>query len=124
MKIQHIILVAMLLFFPIGVLGGMIESLENGKQIYKESCRVCHGDNGDGQTFVRNAIKIPPTDFTDKALIVQLTVERMRRAILMGKPGTAMPSWRYDLTAPQVNDVIIYIRKEIMGDVLAVPVLP
>jgi len=106
------------------VSGGMQESLKNGKEIYRAYCSVCHGDKGDGQSFVRNVIKKPPLDFTDKSLVEQFSVERMRWAILLGKPGTAMPAWRYDLTALQVSDVITYIRKEIMGLELTEPVSP
>jgi len=103
---------------------GLPESLKNGKKIYREYCGVCHGDKGDGQSFVRNVIKTPPLDFTDKINADQFTVERMRWAILLGKPETAMPAWRFDLTPLQIGDVITYIRKEMMRLELTEPVPP
>jgi len=120
-KITFLIL---LFILPVAASGSMQESLQNGKGVYRAYCSVCHGDKGDGQSFVRNVIKAPPLDFTNKELADQFSVERMRWAILLGKPGTAMPAWRYDLTALQVSDVITYIRKEIMGLELAEPVSP
>jgi len=117
-------LLLLLFLFPVIASGGLQESLKNGKEIYHAYCSVCHGDKGDGQSFVRNVIKTPPLDFTDKKLADQFSVERMRWAILLGKPGTAMPAWRFDLTLLQVSDVITYIRKEIMGLELTEPVSP
>ncbi len=114
----------LLFLLPVVASGGLQESLQNGKAIYRAYCSVCHGDKGDGQSFVRNVIKTPPRDFTDKTQADQFSVERMRWAILLGKPGTAMPAWRFDLTALQVSDVITYIQKEIMGLYLAEPVSP
>ena len=118
------LLLLQLFLFPLLANGGQPESLKNGKEIYKDYCSVCHGDKGDGQSFVRNVIKMPPLDFTNKALADQFTVERMRWAILLGKPETAMPAWRFDLTLLQISDVITYIRKEMMGLELTEPVSP
>ncbi len=117
-------LLILLFLFPVLAYGGLPESLKNGKEIYRAYCSVCHGDKGDGQSFVRNVIKTPPLDFTKKELADQFTVERMRWAILLGKPDTAMPAWRFELTALQISDVITYIRKEIMGLKLTAPVSP
>jgi len=123
-KITPLLFVTLLLIPPMVASADLQESLQNGKKIYHDYCSVCHGDKGDGQSFVRNVIKIPPLDFTDKKLVDQFSVERMRWAILLGKPGTAMPSWRFDLTALQISDVITYIQKELMGLELEEPVSP
>jgi len=119
---NKVVALLLLLLLPVAASGGLQQSLQNGKAIYQAYCSVCHGDKGDGQSFVRNVIKTPPRDFTDKTQADQFSVERMRWAILLGKPGTAMPAWRFDLTARQVADVITYIRKEIMGLELTEPV--
>jgi len=118
------LLLSLLFLFPALASGGLPESLKNGKAVYQAYCSVCHGDKGDGQSFVRNVIKTPPLDFTNKELVDQFSVERMRWAILLGKPDTAMPAWRFDLTPLQISDVITYIRKEIMGLKLVEPVSP
>ena len=85
-----------------------------GRKIYHERCKVCHGNQGDGKTFVANVLLPPPKNFTEKNK-EPLTLERMIRSVTEGRPNTAMMPWKKVLTKEEIHSVVLYIRKELMG---------
>ena len=82
--------------------------------IYRHYCSVCHGDKGDGKSRARNSFAIPPRDYTSPESAIELTRERMIHSITNGRPGTAMISWRTELTAAEIEAVVDYIRGKFM----------
>jgi mono/diheme cytochrome c family protein len=74
--------------------------LSLGEALYRFNCATCHGDAGEGA--------IGPSLRTDEFLSLA-DDEYLFEAIVRGRPGTAMPSWRH-LSADNVADLIQYMR--------------
>lgn len=73
--------------------------IENGSRLYTGQCITCHGPMGNGVAGVdlrRGAFKRVTTD------------EELRKVITGGVPGTAMQ--KFDLSAPEQNQLVAYIR--------------
>ena len=89
--------------------------LEMGKIVYLERCKVCHGMRGNGKSFAANVLNPPPRNFTSEQSKKQLTRERMINSATNGRPGTAMMSWKENLSKEEIRAVVHYIRRELMG---------
>jgi mono/diheme cytochrome c family protein len=87
--------------------------------LYHNYCSVCHGDAGDGQSRARGSLNPPPRDFTTPQAMQELTRERMIAAVKGGVPGTAMVSWKTQLTDTQIAAVVDYVRDTFMRASLA-----
>lgn len=91
------------------------ETASRGDVLYHNYCSVCHGDRGDGQSRARNSLVPPPTDFTTPQAISRLTRERMLDAVRHGRPGTAMTAWTSQLSEPEIEAVVDYVRNFLMA---------
>ena len=89
--------------------------IETGRDIFHKHCQACHGDKGDGKTFAANVLNPPPKNFTAEKSKQTLTTERMIRSVSKGRMGTAMMPWESRLTAKEIQAVVTYIRKKLMG---------
>lgn len=85
------------------------------EMIYKNNCSVCHGDRGDGRSRASTSLVPPPRNFTTAS---GLTREKMIHAVTNGKLGTAMTSWKTQLSAPQIAAVVDYVRSTFMQDII------
>ena len=85
-----------------------------GEKIYHNYCSVCHGDKGNGQSRARGSFAVPPRDYTSPESAVELSRERMIHSVTNGRPGTAMISWKTELTAAEIEGVVDYIRAKFM----------
>lgn len=85
-----------------------------GRDIYNFYCYFCHGYAGDAQTLASRFLSPPPRNFTAISPEV-LTYDRMRKALLEGRPGTAMKSFRGRLDDNQIDAVISFIRSSFMN---------
>ncbi len=74
-----------------------------GAVLYHNYCSVCHGDKGNGQSRATGALSTPPRDFTSEASRRELTRERIVLAITHGRPGTAMVSWKTQLSEADIG---------------------
>ena len=83
--------------------------------IYKENCSVCHGDKGDGRSRASTSLFPPPRNFTTAS---DLTRERMILTVTHGKRGTAMTSWKTQLSEQQIGAVVDYVRNNFMQEVI------
>lgn len=79
--------------------------------LYHDYCSVCHGDRGDGNSRAKNSLVPPPRDFTRAS---ELTRDTMITIVTYGKPGTAMTSWKTQLTAKEIEAIVDYVRKTFM----------
>jgi mono/diheme cytochrome c family protein len=70
--------------------------------VYHNYCSVCHGDKGDGNSRASGALSTPPRNFRSEASKRELTRERITAAITHGVPGTAMVSWKSNLSAADI----------------------
>ncbi|MFT4579106.1 MAG: mono/diheme cytochrome c family protein [Nitrospinales bacterium] len=88
---------------------------ETGRDIFFKHCKACHGNKGDGKTFAANVLNPPPKNFTSEKSKQQLTEERMTRSVTDGRKGTAMMPWESRLTSNEIEAVVNYIRRKLMG---------
>ncbi|QPJ64095.1 MAG: cytochrome c [Candidatus Nitrohelix vancouverensis] len=84
--------------------------LTEGQLVYEESgCVHCHGIQGDGEGFLSVGMVPRPTDFSNGNVMLLRSDSALTKAIRLGMPGTAMPSYR-NFTDRQVRAVVGYLR--------------
>jgi len=89
---------------------------DNAARLYAETCSVCHGEKGDGNSHASAGLKPPPKDFTTHEAKQKLTIEYMIHVIAHGKPGTAMVGFSARLSDKQISSLAAYIRTRFMRD--------
>lgn len=77
---------------------------ENGADIFREKCSMCHAINGKGYA----ALKTP--DFTDPKWQAAHPDKELMNAIENGVKGTAMVSFKGKLSQQEMTAVLKYIR--------------
>ncbi len=82
---------------------------EVGLQLYQRYCKVCHGEEGDGDGIMTNLMGIMPMDHTNPNETNRLDNAELVRSILDGK-GKFMPPWRGILSQSDVEALVSYIR--------------
>ena len=80
-----------------------------GEQLYRESCALCHGENGDGRGARSMGLDRRPANFTDPIWSRADGASRAYQAITDGVPGTAMPAWRAVLSADDRWALVAFI---------------
>lgn len=83
--------------------------LQEGRRIYNERCYFCHGYDGDARTVASRFLQPPPRDFAALAPD-ELGREAMIRAVMRGRPGSAMMSFAQVLSRDEIELVVDYIR--------------
>jgi cytochrome c553 len=80
---------------------------------WDNSCASCHGSDGKGQTKTGKKLKIK--DYTDASVQAGLKDDEMAKAITEGIKGDngkeKMKSFKDDLSADEVKDLVGFIRK-------------
>jgi len=84
------------------------ESRSRGQKIYMDKCAACHGLKGDGQGEMGKAFNPPPSDFTDRHMMKEMTDGEIYWKISTGRG--AMPSYRKELTEKERWDLVNYIK--------------
>ena len=83
-------------------------SLARADLLYQESCAVCHGARGDGDTEKARTLDPRPASFRDPDRLRDLSPYRVYNALTFGVPGTAMAS--FDSLTPQERwDLAFYV---------------
>lgn len=97
-----------------------------GAYIYHNYCSVCHGDKGDGQSRAKEGLDPSPRNYTTPEAAVELSRERMIDSVTHGRPGTAMIAWGSELSGPEIEGVVDYVRKTFMklGNTATAHVVP
>ena len=84
--------------------------------LYHNYCSVCHGDKGDGKSRATGSLSTVPRDFTSADSKRELSRERIAAAIEHGRPGTAMVSWKSQLSANDIAKLAEYVHTRfVMG---------
>lgn len=78
-----------------------------GKRIYVEMCKTCHG--ADGRGLGAMAFNPPAADLTSADVQAKLD-SRLYNSIHEGRSNTAMGAWKHSLSPKEVLDVMSYIR--------------
>src|SRR5262245_26671006 len=68
-----------------------------GKGLYEKHCVACHGPQGKGDGPAGRMLKPPAADFTS-ATSKQKSEPDLLQTVENGKPGTAMPPWKSQLS--------------------------
>lgn len=80
---------------------------EKGKRVFGIHCVNCHGQSGKGDGPIGKALVPPAANLT---ALGKKSDKDILRSIIKGRPGTAMPSWKHDLSSQEIHDVLAYIR--------------
>lgn len=80
---------------------------QKAAQIYAAHCVSCHGAAGNGNGPAAGALKPNPANFH----VRQPSSERARDVLNNGVPGTAMPAWKGQLSAEQIELLIPYVQQ-------------
>jgi cbb3-type cytochrome c oxidase subunit III len=78
-----------------------------GKSVYITNCINCHGTNGHGDGPMGQMLIPPAADLTS---LGEKSDKEILTTIRNGRPGTAMPSWKNDLSVQDIADVLSYVR--------------
>jgi len=81
--------------------------LQEGKRLYEQYCRFCHGDQGKGNAYDVTPL---PADLTSAA-VQQKSDAELTQTIHEGERGTAMGSWKWELSEKDKQDILLYIRR-------------
>jgi len=100
--------------------------IEEGKILFQQNCRPCHGSKADGEGPWSNAFRLKPANFRDPGTIGTIVENYPVWRIKKGGPGlpaeatpwdSTMPPWEPDFTDDQ-------IWKIIMGEYVTADVSP
>lgn len=81
--------------------------LQEGKRLYDEFCRFCHGEQGKGKAY--NQVSPPPPDLTAPAVQMKSNAE-LGNTIHEGEPGSPMGAWKWTLSEKDKKNVLLHIR--------------
>lgn len=89
-----------------------------GRRLFVFYCTACHGPQGKGNgpsadtVWARN--KIRPRDLTDSSYFAAKTDQELFSTLSLGGAhmgkSVYMPAWTASLTAPQIKDLLSYVR--------------
>jgi mono/diheme cytochrome c family protein len=88
----------------------MAQRTVDAAALYHNYCSVCHGDKGDGKSRASGSLSTVPRDFSSPESKRELSPERIAAVITHGKPGTAMVSWKTQLSATDIERVAAYVH--------------
>jgi mono/diheme cytochrome c family protein len=80
-----------------------------GADIYRQECRACHGETGDGDGPAGRALDPAPTNFRDPAWSRSATPLEAYAAVTNGVPDTAMLAWDIALEPEERWDVAFHV---------------
>ncbi len=88
----------------------LADPVRRGEVVFKTSCILCHGVNGDGMGRASVLFDPPPADLTrsDKNDTYKKMIITMGGAA-MGR-SEVMPIWGQELSEQQIDDVVAYLR--------------
>ena len=80
-----------------------------GLELYRNYCRVCHGEDGDGEGIMTKLMGMTPMDHTNRTETDRLSNRELISSIMDGK-GRFMPAWRGTLSQSDAEALVSYIR--------------
>lgn len=83
--------------------------VEKGKDIYRESCRHCHGFSGQGDGEMADYLSPRPANLASQTTQAK-TDQELQEVILKGRTGTSMVGFEGALEESQLNDLLAFIR--------------
>jgi mono/diheme cytochrome c family protein len=82
---------------------------ERGRVIYEQRCLDCHGSEGRGDGRMALSLSPRPGNLISAATSAK-SDEDLLKIIANGRPRTAMPAWKDELSDEDQRNVLAYIR--------------
>jgi mono/diheme cytochrome c family protein len=83
--------------------------MDFGKRIYEQRCLDCHGPEGRGDGVKAPSLSPRPGNLVSAAISAKSDKDLLK-IIANGRPHTAMPAWRDELTEEEQREVLRYLR--------------
>src|SRR5262244_2860413 len=80
---------------------------ERGREIYEQRCLDCHGSEGRGDGSKASSLSPRPGNLVSAATSAK-SDQDLLKIIANGRPRTAMPAWKDELTEEEQRDVLRY----------------
>ncbi|HEV7222759.1 MAG TPA: redoxin domain-containing protein [Pirellulales bacterium] len=87
-----------------------------GKLVYQVYCNRCHGPEGRGDGPSAAELKPPPRDLHARPLKHGAAPAQLRKVIVEGVPGTAMPSAGQALSPSDVEALVAFVQTLVAQD--------
>ena len=81
-----------------------------GKSIYEANCSPCHGMKGEGDGPAGANLNPKPRNYAKDGFKYGSSIEEVKRTVLEGIDGTAMPPWSNVLSDEQIVQVAEYVK--------------
>ena len=81
----------------------------DGKELYTESCKICHQETGKGGPTTVNGKKIKPADLTAGHAKKQ-SDDDLAKDISEGSPEDGMPTFKSKLKPDEIKAIVGYLR--------------
>ncbi len=82
------------------------EILAQGRTLFQKNCAACHGELGDGKSAVAATLSPPPANLK----WMQPDFEFALQVLQNGIPGTAMPSWKEQISESDRRALAGFVR--------------
>ena len=83
-----------------------VEVLTQGRVLFQKNCAVCHGELGDGKSVVAPSLSPPPANLK----WIQPDFDHILTVLRDGIPGTAMPSWKDQISESDRKALAAFVR--------------
>ncbi len=84
------------------------KALKDAKTVYEKECAICHGPKGDGKGAGAVALSEKPADFTDAAMMKEMTDGEIFYKVSEGR--MPMPGFKAKLSEEQRWGLVNYVR--------------
>lgn len=82
---------------------------EKGKDLFRESCRHCHGFAGKGDGEMADYLEPRPSNLASQTTQAK-SDKVLKDVILKGRAGTAMVGFEGAFEESQMTDLLVYLR--------------
>lgn len=93
------------------------------KQIYKNDCALCHGDNGNGKSELATSMNLTLLDYTDPKSLAGKSDQELFEVIRKGKGDKMPPEEEARAKDVEVRGLVAYVRSFSKGQGAATPQL-
>jgi mono/diheme cytochrome c family protein len=80
------------------------------KQIYKNDCALCHGDNGNGKSELADTMKLVMLDYTDAKSLAGKSDQELFDVIRKGKGDKMPPEDEARAKDADIRGLVAYVR--------------